>query len=228
MNEEKIAADFEIEAEDRFLFYEWLVKDLKDEAFIKWIEIHQEWAKWYAPRHGNYDSFFRETDHTPMDLEKPSDACKLPLWRWPAGAEIYARPEWERAGKKWTTEVSNKFYAEANALTEQFIAAHKEILEHLEQVKVKFPYDLSEFDCKQKMEHLDELVKSVVRCPYPTYSGPVSEVLSTKSSQNEPTSYEKCIKKLNKEAALQAATDAEIKSLLRRRARTPDSLNVEK
>ena len=207
LNEEKI----EIEAEDKLLFYEWLVNDLKDETFIKWIEIHQERAKWVAPREGYLNPAEREYIWHPWELKKPSDACTLRhLFDMPPGLTKAARAASEKAGVRWSREVEEEVWAAGEARLEQFNAAHKEILEHLEQIKVKFPYDLfAEFDCKQKMEHLDELVKSVVRCPYQTYSGPVSEVLSTKSLQNEPTPYEKCIKEFQD----QSSAESEIEEL---------------
>ena len=97
-------------------------------------------------------------------------------------------------------------------------------MEHLKQVKVKFPYELfAEFDCKEKMSLLDELVRQVVDCPYQTYSGPVAEAKSAKYTQSKLTPYEKCVIEFQHKAA----AEAEIESLPRFDERTPDSQDGE-
>jgi len=184
-----------IQDEDKLIFYEWLVSDLKDEAFIKWIEIHQERAKWVAPRNAWVDPYDREVMMRPLELKRPRDACKVDLTGMPWGTSEVEKQEARVAGQKWTTEMSNKFWQEGKKLTEQFNAAYEEIEEHLAEIKFKFPYDVfAGLDCKQKMEHLDQLVELVIICPYPPdHSGPLSEILSTKNLQNKPTPYEACI-----------------------------------
>jgi len=188
-----------VQDEDKLIFYEWLVSDLKDQAFIKWIEIHQERAKWVAPRNAWVEPYDRAVMMRPIELKRPRDACKLDLSKIPWGTGMldhekrsYATVSLSGPSVKM---IKDKFWQEGKKLTEQFNAAYEEIEEHLAEIKFKFPYDVfAGLDCKQKMEHLDQLVELVIICPYPPdHSGPLSEILSTKNLQNKPTPYEACI-----------------------------------
>ena len=192
LNEEEVA---DVDQEDRYLFYEWLTNEIKDEPFKNWIKIHQERAKYVAPRFGIYDSSGRATYLYPKKIEKPSDACSFSLYNID-GAELYAMRQYIETGSDvWDRDKANKAYHEANELLEKFKNSYKKIKMHLNEIKLKFPYDLFwEFDCQEKMKRLDFLVNKTIECPYPPdYSMTVSEVLSTKNLKGAPTPYEKCV-----------------------------------
>ena len=215
-----------IEAEDKLLFYEWLVNDLKDEAFIKWIEIHQARAQWVAPRNASWDPYDTTIHMMPMTIKSPSDACNdyLYLNGTTYGASKFEQDRRKETGEAWSEEINHEFWEEGEKLTKQFQADRKEITEHLNQIKVKFPYDLfAEFDCKEKMSLLDELVRQVRNCPYQTYSGPVAEAKSAKYTQSKLTPYEKCVIEFQHKAS----AEAEMERLPRFEARTPDSQDGE-
>ena len=217
LNEEE---DIDIEQEDRFLFYEWLTNEIKDKLFKNWIKIHQRRARYVAPRYGIWDPYDRTAELYPEKIEKPSDACSFSLYNID-GAVLYAMRQYIEKEQglyqyaiqnpedshnlgidpyapfksTWDTNKANKAYHEANELLEIFDNSYKEIKMHLDEIKLKFPYDLfAEFDCQEKMKRLDFLVAKTIECPYtPDYSMSVSEVLSTKNLKGAPTPYEKCV-----------------------------------
>tara|TARA_R100001163_G_C4981142_1_gene137237 strand:+ start:69 stop:737 length:669 start_codon:yes stop_codon:yes gene_type:complete len=195
LNEEEVA---DVDQEDRYLFYEWLTNEIKDELFKNWIKIHQERAKYVAPRFGIWDSSDRTANLYPKKIEKPSDACSFNLYNID-GAVPYARTQFDKEEQAlkgvWDRDKANKAYQEANELLEIFHNSYKEIKMHLNEIKLKFPYDLFwQFDCQKKMKRLDFLVNKTIECPYPPdYSMTVSEVLSTKNLKGAPTPYEKCV-----------------------------------
>ena len=192
LNEEEVA---DVDQEDRYLFYEWLTNEIKDEPFKNWIKIHQERAKYVAPRFGIWDSHDRTADLYPKKIENPSDACSFSLYNID-GAELYAMRQYIETGSDvWDRDKANQVYHEAKQLLEKFNNSYKKIKRHLDEIKLKFPYDLFwEFDCQEKMKRLDFLVNKTIECPYPPdYSMTVSEVLSTKNLKGAPTPYEKCV-----------------------------------
>ena len=178
-----------IKDDDRLLFYEWLVNDLKDEDFKKWIKTHQERAK-YLPPNQAWDDTYRWAPRTGTNPLSATERALCPL------APTYVDSFGQENGPGPTPLSDHP--RKADELRARFLRERISIARHLKEIKIKFPYDVvPELSCEQKMEYLDKLVEWIIFCPYPpTREGDqsISEVLSnfTKYGANEPTPYEKC------------------------------------
>ena len=195
--------DKQLEAEN--VFYDWLVNDIKDNVFIKWIKTHAERAEWVAPRHAVYqyrgatdgsDSEYKANESgkcMPKKIQSLQDYISL-------GGEIcdldLFTPHKCEPGStwKWTTSQDGRpGPPDAVDASKQYPREYWATSRHINKIKIKFPYDVDpEADCAQKMKLLDEIVKRIIICPPPRNGGALQEWTEKIGSETQFTPYEVC------------------------------------
>jgi len=156
------------------LFHEWLVYDVKDKVIIDWIQAHKERIKYMGPRRRYRDPHLRRHIDQPIEVDEPDYThCDINL--------TFGEPGVGEQRERWVA----------------FKTIYEKTRIHVEQIKKKFPYDVFQDieNCALKLEHLDELAKAFVYCPYLRPEGD-KKTIQEHVELDQPTPYELCAQDL--------------------------------